>query len=208
MANVREPLQKPGSTLQGHAGPTDQTAWLASQLLSSSELALDTALLCVASLAGDVDARGVLETLDAASREMFDVPRADCVAQCERLAQTLTRTLGLTAAAGDADTLLIDRALAGRQAHPLLIACIGSEVARRAGLCSEVCQSSDGWWTVISHGGEFALVGANAAEEPDRRAMRRCCSHQIAGALLELLRAASAEPLASRLTQIAQGIHA
>jgi len=99
----------------------------------------------------------------------------------------LTNVLGLIPEQEDPRALLIDDALESRRAHPVVIAGVGSELARRAGLRGYVCQSPEGWWTGISAHGETTLVGtSHTASEVPQAALRGLCPHRLAGAILTL----------------------
>lgn len=171
----------------GTAG-SGELLWLTAELLASPHLEIDTALVAVASACRGCDAGAVLARLDVAALGLFECERSDPQAQAKRVATVLTDTLGLLADDSHPDSLLIDRALARRRAHPVLIAAIGREVARRAGLHSQVCKTREGWWTALCADGRVALVGNHPDGPPrDPRSLQTICPHQLAFALLRCL---------------------
>ncbi len=74
---------------------------------------------------------------------MFGVADESLFAQADALADVITNRLGLEVNGGDWRTLLLGDALVRRAAHPLLLASLGHELARRAGLHSVVARSQD-----------------------------------------------------------------
>jgi hypothetical protein len=172
---------------ESRAASRDASLWLAGQLLGSPVLEVDSALLSIAAAYGRCDAVTVLGRLDGAARILFGCRRERCEVQAERLAMVLTNVLGLIPEHEDPRALLIDDALESRRAHPVVIAGVGSELARRAGLRGYVCQSPEGWWTGISAHGETTLVGtSHTASEVPQAALRGLCPHRLAGAILTL----------------------
>lgn len=70
----------------------------------------------------------------------------------------------------------------------MLIAAVGREIARRAGLHSHVCRTREGWWTALCADGRIALVGNHPDGPPrDPRSLHSLCPHQLARTLLSLL---------------------
>lgn len=135
--------------------------------------------------------------LDAAALPLFGVGAAPVREQAQALADQLTNGLCLVAERHDHRALLIDHALTRRCAHPMQIAVIGHELARRAGVESLVGCCEGALWTVIRGGGELALVGP--AEAPGRTpasSVAPRCPHQVAAAVLWEIRAL-APPAAS-----------
>lgn len=186
MADQHTILSHPGSRHGASRG--GELLWLSGELLASASLEIDTAMLAVATACRGCDADAVLARLDRAALELFDCDRADCQAQAGALARLLTDTLGLLPEETDPRGLLIDHALTARAAHPLVIAAIGRELARRAGLHSHVCQTREGWWTALCAESRIALVGNHPDGPPcDPRSLHSICPHRLAHVLLRSL---------------------
>jgi hypothetical protein len=162
----------------------------ARELLGSAGLQHDRAQLAIVAALTGGEAAPVEARLDDAARALFGVAASDVRAQAGTLATALTDGLALQALGGEPRALLIDEALARREAHPLLIAVIGHELARRAGLRSFVGAIGPRHWTVLQAEGESALVGCELLERPPSAAkVRPRCAHELAGTVLDGLRA-------------------
>lgn len=153
------------------------------------------AALAAAFSATALEAPGTL--LDDAALPLFGVGAAPVREQAQALADQLTNGLCLVPERRDHRALLIDHALTRRCAHPMQIAVIGHELARRAGIDSLVGSCEGALWTVVRGDGELALVGP--AEVPGRipaSSVAPRCAHQVAAAVLWEVRAL-APPAAS-----------
>ena len=105
--------------------------------------------------------------------------------QADALADVITNRLGLQVTSGEWRALLLGDALARREAHPLLLASLGHELARRAGLQSVVARSHDDFCCVLI-AGEMALpvCFGEAPDGLDVSALRSCCAHELAFTIL------------------------
>lgn len=154
-------------------------------VLGAPSLAMDDALIAVAERFAGCDRAGVLTALDDASRPLFGAASWAPSAAAGALGRQLATELGLQPAPAGPDALLVDRALARRAAHPLVIAAIGHELARRAGVIARVCRTGEGWWIAVPGEDGIALVDcAGAGGRCPDGPLRALCSHQVALALL------------------------
>lgn len=161
----------------------------ARELLGSVGLQHDRAQLAIAAALTGAEPESVEARLDDAARALFGARALGAREQAGVLAGQLTDGLGLRALGGEHRALLIDEALARREAHPLTIAVIGHELARRAGLRSFVGAIGPRHWTVLQGGDESALVGCELLERPPSPlTIRPRCAHEVAAAVLEGLR--------------------
>jgi L-ascorbate metabolism protein UlaG (beta-lactamase superfamily) len=154
------------------------------RLLNAPELAADDALIALAERFAGCDRAYVLDRLDDAARALFGTATLPPRRQADLLADALTRGLGLRPVTHDHRALLIDRALESREAHPLVIAAIGHEVARRAGLTTRICQSHTDWWVAVPGDDVLTAIGCSAGTPLPGGPLRALCPHQLAYALL------------------------
>jgi hypothetical protein len=157
------------------------TAWL----LGRPDLEHDQAQAALAATFSvtATDAPGAL--LDEAALPLFGIATATVHEQAHALADLLTNDLCLVPERRDHRALLIDHALTRRSAHPLQVAVIGHELARRAGIAGFVGSCEGAPWTVIRGDGELALVGpASIAGNSPAESVRPRCAHQVAAAVL------------------------
>lgn len=162
----------------------------ARELLGSAGLQHDRAQLAiVAALTGSAP-EPVEARLDDAARALFGARALGVREQANALATLLTDGLALQPLGGESRALLIDEALAHREAHPTLIAVIGHELARRAGLRSFVASIGPRHWTALQVEGESALVGCELLDPAGPAGtVRPRCAHEVAGTVLKALRA-------------------
>jgi hypothetical protein len=142
-------------------------------------------LLALAAEFWPVDAGAALARLDDDARRLFGAARlepADCAGE---LGLVLERDLTIRAEAGpDPDLLRLDRVLVTRRGHPLLVAALGAELLRRAGVPAAVCSSPTRWFVGVGGGraGRTVLLDARLSAHaegcPDR--VRRHCAHEVA----------------------------
>jgi hypothetical protein len=90
----------------------------------------------------DADPHALWDCLDETARPLFGLARAPLHQQAEEIAEAITNRLGLRATTDSHGHLLLNHALADRVAHPILLATIGHELARHAGLCSVVAAAA------------------------------------------------------------------
>jgi hypothetical protein len=159
-------------------------------LLGSAGLDHDRAQLAIAGALVGTDPEPVQARLDDAARALFGAGALGVCEQAAALAGLLTDGLALQPLGGECRALLLDEALAHREAHPALIALIGHELARRAGLRSFVGAIGERHWTVLQAEGEMALVGCELLERPPAPdEVRPRCAYEMAGTVLGMLRA-------------------
>jgi hypothetical protein len=135
---------------------------------------------------------GVVPTTDAlddAARPLFGVVGAPSEVQARRVAEVLFLDLGLSPDDRSADALILPAALVTRRADPLVLAMLGHELARRAGLESHVCVAGDDAWTALLDGDCCTLVGSAvfASGEAHERGFHIACAHETATSVLERL---------------------
>ena len=167
---------------------TGRTDWRLARALSEPTLTHDSALATISHAFGGARATGLLERIDDAARPMFGVADGSLFAQADALADVITNRLGLQANGREWRALLLGDALAQREAHPLLLASLGHELARRAGLESVVARSRDHVCCVLI-AGEMALPVC-FGEMPDGldvSALRSCCAHELAFTILAVI---------------------
>ena len=128
------------------------------RLLASPALQHDQALAAIAGAFSPGEVR-LNERLDELARRLFGAAELGARDQALALADLLTNRLGLISNSSDHRALLIDHALEQRQAHPLLIAALGHELARRAGISTCVGTCGGHPWTVVRDAEGVALVG-------------------------------------------------
>ena len=143
----------------------------------------DELLLSLAAEFWPVDAAAAHARLDEEARRLFGAAALAPADRAHRLGAVLEQELGIVAEQGaDPDVMRLDRLLHRRRGHPLLIAALGAELLRRAGVAASVCSSPTRWFVGI-HGGERtvlldARLAAHAEPAPDR--VRRHCAHEVA----------------------------
>jgi hypothetical protein len=138
---------------------------------------------------GGEDPAVMLAGLDDAARPLFGLAGEELAAQAHGLAGVLAGHLALQPTASDHRGLLLGDVLRRRRAHPILIAALGCELARRAGLQARVCTTPRGWWTGLSRHHTVTLVGFDSGT-PGRTPpslVRGHCPHEVAYALLRSL---------------------
>lgn len=137
--------------------------------------------LCDAMHGVDGDAVGGL--LDDAARPLFGLAGLDGDEQADVAGRVLEEALGFRTNGCDPRCLLIDHALERRLAHPLMLACIGHELARRAGAHTAVYSSATCWLLHFNAHDRTAYLSFGEPPETDV-AVRRHCSHELAFATL------------------------
>ena len=144
----------------------------------------DEVLSCIADVFGDGGSDWLATWLDEQSRPLFGAGLLGLREQGSAVTELLLVTLGLRPDAGDHRALLADHAVEKRRAHPLLIAALGHELARRAGLHVHVCTAHRAWWTVLVAEEAFVLVGSGPEPPAGKVDLRLRCPHQVAWASL------------------------
>ena len=94
--------------------------------------------------------------------------------------------------AGGPDEVLIDHVLVRRRGHPMLLAAVVNEAARRAGLATQILAGKDAW--VVSDLATEPTVFVDPARHASWPApgtpphlLRRLCPHQVSFAVLAQL---------------------
>ncbi len=122
------------------------------------------------------DAESLIESLDDAARPLFRLARASLRAQTKALADVMTNRLGLRVNDRGYRSLLLGSALSGRSAQPLLLAMVGHELTRRAGLSSLVAGSGAFYCTVLlSDGCSLPLAYGSPPKAIPADGLRACC---------------------------------
>jgi hypothetical protein len=164
------------------AGRTD---WRLARTLSEPTLSHDRAIATISHAFGGACVAGLIERIDDVARPMFGVANGSLFAQADALADVITNRLGLEVNRGEWRSLLLGDALARREAHPLLLASLGHELARRAGLQSVVARSHDDFSCVLLAGEMALLVCFGAAPDGlDLSSLRSLCAHESAFTIL------------------------
>lgn len=153
------------------------------RLLGDPGLAADDALIALADRFAGCDRPSVLARLDDVARGLFGAAALPPRTQADRLAAALSETLALRPVTHDHRALLVDHALATRRAHPLVIAAVGHELGRRAGLTTRVCRARTDWWLAIP-GERLTAIGCSPGRTDPCGPLRAVCPHQLAHALL------------------------
>lgn len=128
-----------------HAGPLahpDQATSPFIALTRSPDPPLDELLLALTAEFRPVDRALARERLDDLSRCLFGLDGLDAAGQAGCVAHALRYELGLRPLdSGDPEALFLDRVLERREGHPLLLAVVAVELARRAGAIAAVCSA-------------------------------------------------------------------
>jgi len=168
--------------------------------LSNPLLEHDTLLIAVATAFGTATGPEQLwEWLDDAARPLFGVRANGLRDRAGALATLMTSELGFVASPYGYEGLLLDEAIATRSAHPMLLATVGHELARRAGWRSLTAWTPGRYWTVLTADGYFAPIAYDADGAPlDPSHLLFCCPHDLSYAILTAIaRDAPAELAAS-----------
>ena len=144
---------------------------------------------CMVEVFGQRDSVWVSDWLDEASRPLFGAGRLGLGEQASMLTELLADELGLLPDVDDHRGLLLDHAVRVGTAHPLLLATLGHELGRRAGLHVHVCTAQRAWWTALVDDQAYVLVGCGAEPAAGDPKLRLRCPHQVAfAALMQLMR--------------------
>jgi hypothetical protein len=145
--------------------------------------AADDLLLALAAEFWPVDAATARARLDDESRRLFDAAALAPADRAHRLGTVLERELGITTEQGsDPELLRLDRLLHRRRGHPLLVAALGVELLRRAGVPAAVCSSPTRWFVGLTGDNRTVLLDARLSghAEPCPERVRRHCAHEVA----------------------------
>jgi Transglutaminase-like superfamily len=143
----------------------------------------DDLLLALAAEFWRIDADAARARLDDESRRLFGAA-ALAPADCAHLLGTVLECeLGIAADSGaDPELLRLDRLLRRRRGHPLLVAALGVELLRRAGVSAAVCSSPTRWFVGIAGAQCTVLLDARLSghDDPCPDHVRRHCAHEVA----------------------------
>jgi regulator of sirC expression with transglutaminase-like and TPR domain len=145
--------------------------------------AADDLLLALAAEFWPVDADAARARLDDDARRLFGAAAFSAADQAHLLGTLLERELGIVPDTGaDPELLRLDRLAHRRRGHPLLIAALGVELLRRAGVEAAVCSSPTRWFVGIAGGDRTVLLDArlSASEDQSPEHLRRHCAHELA----------------------------
>ena len=147
----------------------------------------DELLLSLAAEFWPVDADDARARLDDHARPLFGVAGLEPADRAHRLGTVLERELMITPEQGsDPDLLRLDRVLHQRRGHPLLVAALGVELLRRAGVQAAVCSSPTRWFVGLGSGTRTVLLDARLSghADPCPDHVRRHCAHEVAFCVL------------------------
>lgn len=141
------------------------------------------ALIAVASAWRPVDRAEIDARLDALARQLFSVEPTGR-ARAGALAELIARSFRTDA--GPVEGLWLDKVLAARLGHPVLIAAVACELGRRAGWEVTVCSSPTAWFAGLLDGERLWLVHMADLGEEDvtPELVRRHCAHELAYVVL------------------------
>jgi hypothetical protein len=182
-----------------------RTDWRLTRTLSEPPLSHDHAMATISHAFDGTCVAELLACIDDAARPIFGVADEGLFEQTDALADVITNRLGLQVDGGGWRTLLLGDALGRRQAHPLLLASLAHELARRAGLRSVVARSPDECCCVLI-AGEMALpiCFGSAPDGLNVSSLRRCCPHELAFTILAVIgrRAPAAQAAAAAADRV------
>jgi hypothetical protein len=138
----------------------------------------------LATALGDADPHELRDRLDETARPLFGLGRAALHEQAAELGEAITNRLGLRATANRHGHILLNHALAERAAQPILLAALGHELARHAGLASVVARSRDDYWTLLTADDMFLPIGYGNRSSLTTSELQACCAHEIAHQVL------------------------
>jgi hypothetical protein len=149
--------------------------------------AADDLLLALAAEFWPVDADATRAQLDDDARRLFGAAAFAAADRAHLLGTLLERELRIVPDAGaDPELLRLDRLTHRRRGHPLLIAALGVELLRRAGIEAAVCSSPTRWFVGIAGTATTVLLDTrlSACEDRSPTHVRRHCAHELAFCVL------------------------
>jgi hypothetical protein len=147
---------------------------------------LDELLLALAAQFRPVDARHALERLDEYSRYLFGLCELHPDGQAGCVSHALRHDIGMRPTGlDDAEDLMLDRVLERRRGHPMLLAVVAVELARRAGVGGRLYSMPARWFAGFGEE-PIALVelGTGAAAMPSPDMLHGRCAHEVAFGVL------------------------
>jgi hypothetical protein len=172
--------------------------------LSNPLLAHDTLLIAIATAFGSASGPEQLwEWLDDAARPLFSASASGLRERAGALATLMSSDLGFVASPDGYEGLLLDHAIATRSAHPMLLATVGHELARRAGWRSLTAWTPGRYWTVLTADGYFTPIAYDAdGSSLDPSHLLFCCPHDLSYAILTAIARGAPAELAASATRI------
>lgn len=151
------------------------------------EPALDELLLALTAEFRPVDAQRTHEQLDDFSRSLFGLSELDAAGQAGCVAHALRHELGLRSAdVRDPEAMYLDRVLERRRGHPLVLAVVAVELARRAGATARVCSAPTRLFAGFgSPAMRLVETTAPAGPPPPPESIVAHCPHAVAFGLLD-----------------------
>jgi hypothetical protein len=149
--------------------------------------ALDELLLTLAAEFRPTDAAGARERLDDCSRALFGLGQLDGAGQAGCVSHALQHDLGFRhARLGDPEALFLDGVLERRRGHPLLLAVVAVELARRAGVSGELYSAPTRLFAGFGEEWPPRLVEFTrpSGQLPPSDALRRHCAAAVAFGIL------------------------
>lgn len=166
--------------MSAHHDAPDPLMNAATRPLTRPELKHDEAVIGLATTRGNAAPHALWDTLDQTARPLFGLAHAPLHEQAGKIAAAITNRLGLSATTDRHGHLLLNHALADRAAHPILLATLGHELARHAGLSSVVDRSRNDYWTLLTCGDTFLPIGYSSRTTLISSELEACCAHEIA----------------------------
>jgi regulator of sirC expression with transglutaminase-like and TPR domain len=145
--------------------------------------AADALLLSLAAEFWPVDPAAAQAQLDDQARRLFGAAALSPPDCAHLLGTVLERDLRIAPDAGpDPELLRLDTLPHRRRGHPLLVAALGVELFRRAGVEAAVCSSPTRWFVGIAGADRTVLLDARLSANDDRCPdhVRRHCAHELA----------------------------
>jgi hypothetical protein len=145
--------------------------------------AADELLLSLAAEFWPVDAAATRTRLDDESRRLFGAAELAPADRAHRVGTVLEHELRIAPEPGaDPELLRLDRLLDRRRGHPLIVAALGVELLRRAGIAASVCSSPTRWFVGIRDPHRTVLLDARLSghADPCPSHVRRHCAHEVA----------------------------
>lgn len=138
--------------------------------------------LAIAAEFGRADAVATHGLLDDLARPLFGLASRPAETQAEALLALVADDLGFEARGGGGPPdLLLPCVLRTRVAHPLMLAIVASELARRAGIAVTVCSSSTRWYVGVPGDEQMLLLDTDLGDggRPPEKVLAHC-RHELA----------------------------
>ena len=151
------------------------------RLAAKANAPLDRLLLAVSAELGEPPAGSPLEQLDELSRPLFGVAELGAVAFTRALVRTLVEDAGFRPGGSGIDALLLDRVVDSRRGHPVILAAVFAEVARRTGVRLVPVAGAGEWHVGLVDRHELVLVSVARVDRCRRgvEGLRCYCPHEL-----------------------------